>query len=163
MPISTYMVTYEVFFALRAPYILFFEEDQKKINQPGFDSGLDLEFYSGQPTNELSNHNHGMALYITDFGILPGLLDLMTVEPGSMTDIVLRKSEFKRIPQPYSDCIDINSYESILYEELRKANKSYRYSECMLLCYQLHSVEACGCYDLYFAPALHAQPCKNSY
>ena len=52
----------------------------------------------------------------------------------------------KNEPSPYTKCTDIYSYSSFLYDYIIKSNRTYRQKDCFSLCFQLETINKCGCY-----------------
>jgi hypothetical protein len=64
---------------------------------------------------------------------------------------------------PYSDCIDLRSYSSDLFDYMIKEEKyTYRQTDCLDLCMQQNIINACNCYHLKYSNLnSHAQPCLS--
>ncbi len=57
---------------------------------------------------------------------------MMPFKPGVCNYIGLRKTESKRLPDPFSSCTDLKSYKSVLYDQFVKYGKKYR--GCAMKC-----------------------------
>ncbi len=74
----------------------------------------------------------------------------------------LERTFIQKEPQPYSDCIDLSSYSSQLFDYLIEANYSYRQSDCLDLCIQQNILSSCGCYfPRYPSLKTKMKPCLN--
>jgi hypothetical protein len=70
------------------------------------------------------------------------------IRPGESTVISIRKKLIKKYPYPYSECIDLTSFKSDLYDYMMQLNQTYRQEECFNLCIQQTVIDKCKCYDL---------------
>ena len=52
------------------------------------------------------------------------------VEPGIITDIQVERTLTQKQPLPYSDCIDLTSYSSELYDYIINTGQTYRQQDC---------------------------------
>ena len=77
----------------------------------------------------------------------------------------VERTLLSRQPAPYSECIDLNSYSSKLFDSIIDSNYSYRQLDCIDLCMQEQIILACNCYDLRYPKLNEAQmsvePCLN--
>jgi len=93
----------------------------------------------------------------------PSPSDGVYVDLGKVTSIAVRRKFTEKFPSPYSECLDLTSYSSRLYDYLVKTlNQTYRQQDCFELCIQEQIIEQCGCYSLEY-PKLSNQvrPCLN--
>ena len=76
--------------------------------------------------------------------------------------LAIERTFFSKIAAPYSDCKDLSSYSSSLYDFIIQTNFSYRQSDCLDLCIQQNIMSECGCYYLKY-PSLNTEidPCLN--
>ena len=65
-----------------------------------------------------------------------------------MSMISVKRIYTQKYPSPYSDCIDLKSYSSDLYDFIVGANLTYRQQDCFKLCIQRDIIVSCGCYSL---------------
>ncbi len=84
-----------------------------------------------------------------------------SIKPVSFASSSKLVLSFKRVliskePVPYSECIDLSSYSSVLYDYIVKANYSYRQIDCLDLCIQQKILSECGCFSLKY-PSLNTQ------
>ena len=75
---------------------------------------------------------------------------------------VVKRSIINKAPLPYSECIDLKSFDSILYQSIIKAKKAYRQSDCFDLCFQKNVIENCGCYYLQYPKLMDPKPCLTT-
>ena len=52
-----------------------------------------------------------------------------------------------RLSDPYSNCINLENFDSILYTELKRLGYKYEQKTCLKLCYQKEVIKKCSCYD----------------
>lgn len=118
----------------------------KRINQPGFDSGLTVELISGSSDNILTKKYNGLKIFIDNHTV--DLLDYegMTVKPGLLTSIVVKKKVTEELPYPYSQCMSSNSDDD-LHGYFKQSSRLYRRASCKILCYQKNVTLDCGCFD----------------
>jgi hypothetical protein len=84
-------------------------------------------------------------------------------ETRKNTFISIKKTITKKYPSPYSDCIDLDSYKSDLYDYITKTQKkAYRQQDCFDLCQQKHIIDECKCYyTKYDDLGTGVRPCLN--
>jgi len=73
------------------------------------------------------------------------------VQTGTQTNIAVKKTRLYNYPSPYSECIDLTSYSSDLYNFIINSNNVYRQSDCFKLCLQREIIKSCGCYSSEFS------------
>ena len=80
----------------------------------------------------------------------------------SKKSLSFKRTLIYKQPSPYSDCIDLSSYSSVLYDYIKQSNYSYRQIDCLDLCIQQKIINECECYYLKY-PDLNTQvkPCLN--
>jgi hypothetical protein len=86
---------------------------------------------------------------------------------GQYNSIAVRKSITIKYPKPYSECADLNTYSSDLYDFITKhSNRTYRQRDCISLCKQKSIIKKCKCYSLEypggFVNDTTIGPCLNS-
>jgi hypothetical protein len=57
----------------------------------------------------------------------------------------VRKTISIALPDPYSDCLDVNNLQSPIFDEFRRQGKRYQQTACYELCKQLTIIDKCGC------------------
>jgi len=89
--------------------------------------------------------------------------DGVFVETRKNTFISIKKTITKKYPSPYSDCIDLDSYKSDLYDYITSTQKkAYRQQDCVDLCQQKHIIDECKCYyTKYDDLGTGVRPCLN--
>ncbi len=89
--------------------------------------------------------------------------DGVFVETRKNTFISIKKTITKKYPSPYSDCIDLDSYKSNLYDYITITQKKvYRQQDCFDLCQQKHIIDECKCYyTKYDDMGTSVRPCLN--
>ena len=70
---------------------------------------------------------------------------------GEETVMAIRRTFSKKVPKPFSSCVDLYSFESELYNIFLKTNKQYTQYECFKMCMQRMVMKKCGCYALRLA------------
>jgi len=85
------------------------------------------------------------------------------MKAGSLTDVVIHKTSYKRAYTPKSECKDFNkfSFDRTYFNILTNANYSYSQSQCFDVCLQSNIIRKCGCYDLKYLIQDNAKPCLN--
>lgn len=83
----------------------------------------------------------------------------INVQVGKTTYIRLIKEVTINEPYPYSDCKDLTNYKSILFDFIKNSENAYRQKSCLDLCYQMSTIENCGCYDLESLKFTSDKPC----
>jgi hypothetical protein len=76
--------------------------------------------------------------------------DQIYLEPGKFSTIQIDRTFIQKYPYPYSDCIDLNSYSSDLYDYIKNTGQSYRQQDCFQLCIQKKMINKCKCFATYF-------------
>jgi hypothetical protein len=89
--------------------------------------------------------------------------DGVFVESRKNTFISIKKTITQKYPSPYSDCINLDSYNSDLYDYITKSQqKAYRQQDCFDLCQQKHIIDECQCYyTKYVDLDTGVRPCLN--
>jgi hypothetical protein len=115
----------------------------------GVDFGLDLRVSLRDIENKylsLGNVLSGLVVFIHNNSFRPNSIEKaqVYVESEKKTFIGVKRIFNFKLPQPYSQCIDLNGYSSELYD-LITSNRTYRQSDCFKLCRQKFYIEKCGC------------------
>lgn len=63
---------------------------------------------------------HGFNIFINDVKVYPYYFEGLNVKPGLLTKILFKKNILTKEPYPYSDCQDINTFESELVNEFKR-------------------------------------------
>ena len=143
----------------------------KTSSKAGLSNGLRLKFFLKDSKNSYTSiFENGLRIFISNNSIDPMSTEGIGVSPSCNTNIVVKKSFFQRITEPYSDCIDISEFKKdldnnlILIEFLEKKSRYfYTQKNCFDLCFQFHIVNKCKCYALDFPLNLfqNTTPCLN--
>lgn len=112
-------------------------KDLKTVNQPGYDSGLILELFSGQSENLMSQINSGMTISIDNYRSQVIYYRFTDLSSGTFTSILMEKKIDNMMPSPYSSCSDKPIANKILTTEIERLNLSYSQEFCYLACYQV--------------------------
>ena len=72
------------------------------------------------------------------------------IKPGEWSTIGIKRTFVKNEPEPYTDCKDLTSYSSELYDLIITSNKKYRQKDCFDLCIQQLVINQCGRYFLQY-------------
>ncbi len=87
---------------------------------------------------------------INNHTIIPLINDLITVAPGTETNLNVNRLFTQRLPYPYNDCLSNlttpDAFNSAVYRAIIASQKAYRQKDCFELCYQQEVINECGCY-----------------
>jgi len=73
------------------------------------------------------------------------------IEAGKQVKINLHKTMTYRQPSPYSDCQDLSSFKSEIYDYIKSSNNGeYSQKKCFFLCLQKLIIDSCQCFSTYF-------------
>ena len=72
-----------------------------------------------------------------------------------------------RLSEPYSNCINLENFDSILYTELKRLGYEYEQKTCLKLCYQKEVIKECSCFDIDYKAIFNdtlfnSMPCLKS-
>jgi hypothetical protein len=99
-------------------------------------------------------NNHSYALKSED--------NLISIEPGKETDIIVERTLISNTPKPYSGCTYLSdAINSELYKFVLNSNKTYRQKDCIDFCYQRFIQKKCNCFDTTLPPFYQTLPCLN--
>ena len=136
-------------------------------NVAGRDYGLRLtitNFTSPNITKVGVYNGLGMIVYVHNRTLQPRWYEEgVYVRPSEISLIGVKRTFVRNEPSPYTECTDLTSYSSVLYDFIIKSNRTYRQKDCFDLCIQLETINKCGCY---FAGDLNPssnqiKPCLN--
>jgi len=115
---------------------------------PGILSGIQIELLVGPEYYSDLITNTGAHIFIHNSSIIPRESEGFDLSTKTRTNIAIKRIFSNRIPQPYSNCINLNgSFNSLVYNILVNSKYLYRQRDCYDLCYQLNTVRKCNCYD----------------
>jgi hypothetical protein len=132
------------------------------VSKEGKDFGLEISWFPIINENKyLSTRARGLAVFVHDRNSKPD--EVVYVEPGKMAFIAVKRKVLQKYPWPYSDCIDLDSYKSDLFDYITKTlNKTYRQQDCFELCIQKTIIDSCQCYyTKYDDLNTQVEPCLN--
>ena len=126
------------------------KETLKNIDMQGYRHGLQITIGPLSNNNRyVSSWNDGIVVFVhNSSSFKPTSSDGVCLEPGKSTFISVKKTITHKYPYPYSNCIELNSFSSELYDIIIGSNKTYRQRDCIELCIQRKIIENCGCYSL---------------
>ncbi len=107
----------------------------------GKNHGIFMVLFADVFKNELSNflnydYSYGIKIAINNQTYIPLYKEgfTLSVKTGTCTSIGLKKLISSRLPKPFSPCEDLSSYDSVLYREFLKQNKTYKQDVCYEMC-----------------------------
>jgi hypothetical protein len=128
-------------------------------------NGEDYFWISIYPIINLNNFvttwNSGLVVFVHNNTFDP--LEKVFIETGKETVISVKRTFTQKCASPYSDCIDLKSYKSDLYDYIIKSNRTYRQEDCFELCIQRSIIEECECYFTAYSDDLNTniRACLN--
>ena len=121
----------------------------RTIQRAGRFAGLYLQLFIGRPQQSyLTEITSGVLLLINNQTLPLSLYEGINAQPGTITNIDVKRVFTYRKDKPHSDCQKINKFDSLLYNEIVKSGYSYRQKDCFDLCKQQKCIDKCKCYDL---------------
>jgi hypothetical protein len=112
--------------------------------------GMSLILNLSQP-KEIDKLEIGKGFYLSiddrRINVYDDFDDVVFIESGHETSLMMDKATFYKKPSPYSDC-EIESddyYDSIYFNQVKKANYSYSRSFCLDFCIQDNILRECNC------------------
>jgi acid-sensing ion channel 5 len=119
-----------------------FNTSDKYAYRSGQMSSINMEIWIGnltQADDDLSFEN-GYTIFISNGSVDSNIAEGIKISPGYATNIALTRSFVSKQPKPYSECTAnlnrINSYDSECYIRLVQSNRTYRFSDCSMMCFQ---------------------------
>jgi len=133
-----------------------------KQSREGSQFGLSLIVGPIVNQNEfLSSFSDGMVIFIHNQSYPPSASSAIRIEMGKETNIAVERTFTTNQPSPYTECQDLSSFQSELYNLVLKSNYSYRQTDCFDLCLQREIINACECYWTKYTRMYDAEPCLN--
>ncbi len=125
--------------------------DVFKISRAGNINGLRLKLFIGNNLNDMASFQEllGYHVIIHNQTYKITLNEGFDISTGVETNFAIYKVYETNKPNPYSDCIDLNSidsFDSNLYRVIYASNKTYRQIDCFDLCFQQLLIKRCDCY-----------------
>ena len=94
--------------------------------------------------------------------IAPSFSSGINLQPGTLTNIVVKRTYAQNEPKPFTECDSLTSFSSELYNFFKNSGKRYRQSDCIQLCTQKIIIKNCGCYWTKYANLYTSTPpCLN--
>ena len=110
---------------------------------------------------KFENHNFVLLVH-NESNIFSSSSKLSYIKTAFKLSLYLKRVLISKQPTPYSDCIDLSSYSSVLYDYIIQSNYSYRQIDCLDLCIQQKIISECGCYNLKYRDLnTQVNPCLN--
>lgn len=109
--------------------------------------GLSIEIFPLYNENKYSTSvSTGMEIFVHNSSFKPKAVPL-SLEVGKLSNIEIKRTFYQKSPSPYSECIDLDSYSSDLYDYMKSMNLAYRQEDCFFFCIQKSIINKCGCYE----------------
>lgn len=123
--------------------------------------------YTGVPDSWLSfAYKTGARVFISNRTVEPTIYDGIEVATGFKTNLQVDREFIYKLPHPYNDCYNNldkeDAYDSELYREMIRANKTYRQLDCFRLCFQKTVTKNCDCYNIFNPPISGLSPCSTT-
>ena len=130
------------------------EDNLTKTYKPGSKNGLYLELYASE--SEYMNSvkpEIGLIVFINHFDVRPGSNGGISLTPGTLSNIAVRKQIKQMSASPFSTCVELSTadFNRTLYDVLNRDGYRYRQNDCFDLCLQTMIIEHCGCFSLEYA------------
>jgi hypothetical protein len=135
----------------------------KETIKPGVTNGLIIYIYLENAANKYSfASSEGLRVFIHNSSANPSDASWVDIKLSEMTNIAIKRTFIQKEPDPYSDCIDLDTYDSEYYRFIiENTNKAYKQEDCYNLCLQKNIIENCKCYSLYYPKLYESKPCLN--
>ena len=134
----------------------------KETMKPGPKGGLLIQLFNIPSQNKISSVlSEGLILFIHNQSANPSASMGVNIDPSKQTDISIQRTFIQKEPDPYSDCISLENYDSYYYKFLIGLNRTYRQQDCFDLCLQKMIIDSCGCYDLNFPMVYNSTSCLS--
>jgi hypothetical protein len=113
------------------------------------DFGFSMTVYPLISQNKyMTTWDQGMIVFVHNSSFRPVSADGIYVKPGEQSLISIKRTLTQKYPHPYSECFDLTTYSSELYDFILKSNQTYRQIDCFKLCIQKEVIKNCGCFYL---------------
>ena len=128
----------------------------------GNDYGLTLQFGPYASSNKyMSSFYDGLIIFVHNQSHPPESTSPIKIEIGKFTSIGIERTFTHNEKYPYTECKDLSSFSSELYNLVLKSNYSYRQADCFNLCLQRSIINKCNCFYTRYTQMYNAQPCLN--
>jgi len=138
----------------------------KKSNRAGSSSGLQVNVVPLTNSQLITSlYPSGMVVFVHNASMRPLKSSGIFIETGKKTFISVRRTFINNVGSAYTQCQDLTTYSSRLYDFIKKSKKytTYRQQDCFNLCIQELIMSKCNCsYSGFDVPNLKnvsIQPC----
>jgi len=122
-----------------------------------------LSFFLRRSQNRYSSaQSAGLRIFVHNASFIPSSSEGINLRSATLTNIAIKRTIINKAPSPYSECIGLKSFDSILYQSIMESKRIYRQSDCFDLCFQKNVIESCGCYYLQYPKLLDSKPCLTT-
>jgi hypothetical protein len=119
-------------------------------------------FIQNQNLYMIPSYSNGLKVFIHNHTFEPSSSEGVNIQPGTETNILIKRTFTSKEPQPYTECTDLDSFSSELYNFMIETNKTYRQIDCINLYLQRMIIENCKCFHTKFKNLFSlTQPCLN--
>ena len=133
----------------------------KEIYRLGKDFGLSISVNLIDMNKYFSSNAKGLVVFVHNCSFKPSSKEIF-VKPGEVTYIQVERTFLEKQPSPYSDCIELSSYSSELYDYIINSGQKYRQQDCFELCLQKKALKNCDCFfPGYQNLSTQLKPCLN--
>jgi hypothetical protein len=106
----------------------------------------------------------GVHLAVHNQSYTPSIFDGFDVAVDTETNVAVSKVISKRLPKPYSECInDISTLGSVFTNFYTQNNMTYSQNDCLDYCYNRAVTVKCNCYDTTFGKMTFDKPPCTTY
>ena len=144
------------------------EIDLRDSSQEGPTNGLQLEIWPLVLNNTWTSfqYDFGIVVFVHNSSFRPTISDAVMIKPGEVSYINIKRTYISNVQSPYTECIDLTSYRSDLFDFIVNSSlySTYRQKDCFDLCKQQSIIKNCGCYHTGFCNPSHnlnVRPCLN--
>ena len=113
------------------------------------------------PVTNLNRHlsapSSGFKIFVHNSSTLSSFTQEIFVETGKQTNIAIKKSITRNAPSPHSECQELDSFRSAMFDLFSGAE--YRQTDCFKMCLQSIIVENCKCFYLELPLIEDVLPC----
>jgi hypothetical protein len=138
----------------------------ESVYDTGVNHGLSLSIFDRLEDNDfvrISNIEQSIGPSIVIYNQsqfqIANSLDSIKLKAGTCTNIRIKKVQTSTMPQPYSNCHDLNAFHSDLFHEMRKLNFTYRQKNCIDLCKNDYIISKCKCNSPFLPNVRNVKPC----
>jgi len=112
----------------------------KYSNIPGEKNGLFLSFVLQKSQNRYSSSpSTGLRIFVHNASFIPSSSEGINLRSATLTNIAIKRTTIRKAPSPYSECINLNSFDSVLYRSIIQSKGVYRqFSWLLFLCLSIY-------------------------